>query len=570
MTGHSDVIAPRDPRSGRGRLMGGGIAAAVLLCGAFAAGEAPAQPAPSAPAAQDQPSLKRIVLLPRSADLAPAGAAIEGPDVDIGQSPLPGGDETLTALRRHLGQPIGTEMLSKLRLTVMKAYAQAGRPFVKVLVPPQDVSNGVLQMVVEEGRLGRLSVEGEHWFGATTYSKAIRQRPGEPIDARRLQADLDWINRSLYRRATLAAAAGEAAGTTDLRLQVVDRRPWTVSLGIDNTGTEATGRERVSFGVDWGNAFGRGDGLSYQYFGSTDFQRVRQHTANYSTDLPWRHTLMMSATYAKTEVEDGPDFNSTGTSKLVNLRYVIPLARLGAVAPSVGLGFDYKSSNNDILFGGESIFPTTSEIDQFVVEYLGSAADQRGSTSFSAAVVASPGGMTDRNDDIHFALQRPGAKARYAYGRVSVARVRELNAKLILSVRLTGQAASGPLLSSEQLALGGAYAVRGFVEQGALRDEGVIWRSEVRTKPATLSLPFSKPTESTLSAYWFLDAAAGRNRGDLAGSNGSWTAMGSTGPGVDMQLTKHASLRFNFGIPLYRRGSTGSPLQVQLGLQTVF
>lgn len=547
------------------------IAAGVLLWGALAAGEALAQPEPAAPpAAQVEVPLKRIVLLPRSADLAPAGAPTDGPDVDVAQTPLLPGPEPLAALRGYLGQPIRAEMITDLRLAVMTAYARAGRPFVYVLVPPQDVSNGVLQVVVTESRLGRITVEGERWFDEATYRKAIRQPPGEPIEAGRLQADLDWLNRNPYRRAAAVAVAGEAARTTDIRIRVTDRRPWAVNLGLDNTGTDASGLERVSFGVDWGDAFGRGDGLNYQYSGSTDFQRVRQHSLSYSTDLAWRHTLLVSATYAKTEAEDGLDFNTTGESKIVNLRYGIPLPRRGPLSHNLGLGFDYKSSNNDILFGGESVFLTTSEINQFVLEYGGSAADRMGATSFSLSAVGSPGGISDRNDDIHFALQRMGAKARYAYGRVAVSRVTSLKGGLTLNTRLVGQAASGPLLSSEQLALTGAYAVRGFIEQGTLRDQGVVWRNELRTPAAPVRIPWGKPGESTLSAQWFLDGGVGRNRDDPAGARSSWVAMASTGPGVDLQVTRHASLRFSFGMPLVRTGSTGRPLQGQFGLYASF
>jgi len=519
--------------------------------------------------------VKRIVLLSRMDEAVAAGAPEEGPAVDVARTPLLAQAPALERLGRYLGRPIGPETIKGLRLEVMAAYARAGRPFVQVAVPSQDVSNGVLQLVVTEGRLGRLSVEGARRFGEAVYRKALRQSSGEPIDARRLQADLDWINRNPYRHAAIVVQPGDRFGVTDLVLNVQERRPFSVNAGVDDTGTDSTGLERLSAGFDWGNAFGRGDDLNYQFQASTDFRALRQHNLSYTAGLPWRHSLSLSLAYAATRSEDPlGDVGATGVTRIAAVRYAAPLPRRGPFTHHLAAGFDFKSTNNDILFGGRSVFPTTSEVDQFLVEYGGQASDRLGGESFTLTLVGSPGGLTAHNDDADFRSQQLGATARYVYVRLSASRTTALPARLVWTAHLTGQLAGANLLASEQLVFGGYASVRGFAEQAATRDDGIVVQNEIGPGPlrldglaAALGLPKGSVV---VSPFLFLDSGAGRNHHDPEGTGSSSVGLVSAGPGLDLQVSSHLSGRLTWGSQLHRSGAAGARVPVQFAVRGTF
>lgn len=558
------------------------LALAGPLSGAMFTAPAAAQAAPAAPATvQPAPGaavapgggpgggprvgevlLKRLVLVARPQDVPEPGGA--GPEIDLAGVPALNDAAGRAALAPFLGRPIDAKLVGEVRAAVAGRFTGLDRPFVRVTVPPQDVTDGVLKLVVVEGRVGRITVAGARWFPARRYLQAVRLRAGDPIDNARLRADLDWINRNPYRHASVVAAPGLQPGQTDLVIRVRERRPWALNLGFDNSGSRASGLQRVSAGMDWGDAFGRGDDLSYQVSGTPDSSKVRQHSLSYTADLPWRNALSVSVSYA-TSHSGGPDIDSTGVTKIVSARYAIPLAAHEGASRRLGLGFDYKSTNNDILFGGVSVFPTASEVDQFVADYVAQDAD--GFASLAVTLAVSPGHLSPHNNDAAFAAQQFGARAEYAYARAALLRSGRLPAGLAWSSRATAQISTATLLPSEQLAFGGGQSVRGFTDQGATRDLGLVWQNDVRSHPLDVGRPLGWPTGAlTASAGWFIDAGFGQNHGRAKSS----VALVSTGPALDLQITPRAVARISWGVPLIENGVSGGRLPIQFAIQTSF
>jgi hemolysin activation/secretion protein len=538
------------------------VLAAVLLAAPAVA--AAAQPdAASSAARRPAVVVRRLVLLPRMEDVKVAGAPAAGPDIDAARVPDLAGAQSQAALRTLQGKTIDEPYLAQVKAVVGAEYKRLRRPFVGIIIPRQDVTSGALQVVVVEARVGKVTVKGARWFDERQYLDAVHLTPGGPIDQPRLDADLARLNRNAYRRVTAVAQPGARTGETDIVINTEERRPFAVTAGYDNAGTDATGLDQVTAGLDWGNAFGRGDGLNYQFTGSAQSSNLREHSLGYVTDLPWGHTLNLNASYTKSRAPSGADFSSTGITKQASLRYAVPFARWRGWSQNLSLGFDFKRSNNDILFGGTSVFPTVSDVDQFVADVRGYGPDPWGSGSASLTLFASPGGLTAHNNDAAFTAQQAGAKARYAYVRLDLTQITRLPYGLAWDTQLTGQLSDGRLLSSEQLPLAGYMAVRGFVEQGAVRDEGLVWRNELRLPvvgAGGTGMPLS------LAPFLFVDAGWGRQHG----VSGTWVSLADTGLGADLQLAGHASVRASLGAPIATNGAQVSRLNFQFGLRASF
>ncbi len=86
-----------------------------------------------------------------------------------------------------------------------------------------------------------------------------------------------------------------------------------------------------------------------------------------------------------------------------------------------------------------------------------------------------------------------------------------------------GQLADRPLLASEELALGGAYRVRGYDFAEVLGDEGIYGLAELRYRVNTDDLPFD-----FLQLYGFID---GGYVSDIHQEFGEGSLF-SAGPGV--------------------------------------
>lgn len=522
--------------------------------------------APPAPT----PVLRGLVLLDSAQALKPDGWPAAGAaDVDASRAPEIAAAEAKRLLAPYFGKSLDRELLGKVRATLQDHFLHHGQPFVSVIIPAQTVDNGVVQVEVLVARLGKVTVAGNKHFAASEYTGALHLAPGGTIDGAKLDADVDWINTNPFRHATVVAQPGKEVGTTDLTLRVQDSRPLVVRAGVDNTGTSSTSLYRLSAGVEWGDAFGRGDDASLSYVSSPDLHTVRQYSAGYTFNLPWRDSLSLQGSYSTSRPPHGSILGDTGVSALASLRYAANLPSAGPVKQSLMLGYDFKSTNNNLLFGGFSVFNTTSEVDQFLLGYRGQESDRLGSTSFGLDLVGSPGGLTGNNTDAAFSSQQAGAKARYLYGRLTADRLTPLPRGLSWDLRGTFQLTDTPLLPSEQLMFGGFTSVRGFEEQAAARDQGVLLETELRLKPILTNLPKRVGLEGVsdqLSPFVFADCGWGWNRRPIAGLTPT-VRLASIGPGFAWQAGRNLSVRFSYGVPIERRGAVAPKLGPQFGVQ---
>jgi hemolysin activation/secretion protein len=522
-----------------------------------------------AAAQQDQPALRLLILGADARDIQPprSGGVVDTA-VPVLATPAA---RTMTA--SFIGQPIDDALLAAIRDRLIAYYEAIGRPFVEIAIPTQDVADGTLRVNVIERKRGQIRVEGNRWFDDKQYLGAIRTRQGDPIDVNSLTADTNWINRGEHRHATIAVEPGDDPSTYDLAVHAKDTVPLDLTLAADNTGTSDTGLYRVGVAVDWTNALWRGDDMSYGFLTSPDRLRLIENALSYTAYLPWRDWVTISAVNANTRGQSTGQSNGssvTGHASIVSFRYGIALPASPDFVHHIDIGYDFKTTNNNLLTGGNSVFPSSSELDQFVIAYTARRADSLGVTTLAATLVGSPGHITSRNTQSALADQQPGASPTYVYGRLGIERLTNLPHNTAWNAKLTGQFSSDNLLSSEQLAFGGVQSIRGFVELGATRDEGVLMQNEFRVAPLKTGLfPRSADTEM-LVPFVFLDLGAGRNHLDLAGQQRSWLEMISVGPGLIWHFASTAALRLSWGFPLVRDGHVGPFLGPQFGTQISF
>ena len=426
------------------------------------------------------------------------------------------------------------------RLTeVVRAYLRFhGRPFTSVYLPPQDVTGGYVQVVVAEARsAGEVTVSGAKHFSAASYRAVIRQKSGAPIDTAQAASDIAWLNRNPYRHAELSAEPGRDAGTTHLILLTQERLPLSLNAGYSNTGTALTDEDRVSAGLTWGDAFGRGDLLTLGVNGDPAWEHLRGYNAGYTAFLPWRHILSLQGAYSDITSTMPAPFAQHGTSWQVGARYEIPLA-----APRPGwtqdLSFtaDFKYSDNTLEFAAVPITGNVTHVIQAGASYGLTFPALGGRNSVRLEAVASPGGLSDRNDDAAFAGSRPGAKADYAYARLGLRHQHALGAGWGLTLSADSQFATGALLGSEQLNGGGSSAVRGYDESSAFGDWGVVGSAELHLPPLRAAR-----LRATADPFVFFDAAS------LNDHRADSTEPRSLGVGVNLQVLSRLSVNFAYG-----------------------
>ncbi|HYD82854.1 MAG TPA: ShlB/FhaC/HecB family hemolysin secretion/activation protein, partial [Opitutus sp.] len=386
---------------------------------------------------------------------------------------------------------------------------------------------------------GDLQIDGAKYFSEASYRAAVPLAAGSEIDASVVQAGVERLNRGGYRRVVIAAEPGATSGTTKLVLRTLERRPWSLSAGYNNTGTAVTDEDRVTAGVVWGNAFDRGDTLGYSFSADPALEHSISHSANYGTVFKSGHSFTAFGSHSTIESALPAPLTQEGKSWQTGLRYGVPLAKTaGGWERSFNVAADFKYSDNNLEFAAIPVTNNVTHIAQLGATFSASRRTPTQGLALSASLYASPGGLTSENDDAAFERSRFGAKAAYVYGRFEGQYSRALPAGFSLSTTASLQLASGPLLGTEQVNGAGSAGVRGYRESSAFSDEGVVVNTELHL-PAFA--PFKGRGQADLFA--FVDAAALWDLGPGATS----AELASSGVGVNYRFGRVFTLSAAYG-----------------------
>lgn len=520
----------------------------ALLPAAFAAETAP-PPDGTEPLAGETvfiPELRGIVCVPEGDNLPPAPAGFAG--VDVSRTPLLSDPAAAELMRQFLGKPMSFGSLDRLCIGLRTWLRVMGQPFVSVHAPPQEVTDGVIRLVVRLSHLeGEIGIEGARWFSEDSYRAAVPLAAGAGIDGVALQAGVDRLNRNPHRRVVVVAEPGSQAGTTRLVLRTQESKPWQVTAGYSNSGTAVTDEHRLTAGWSWGNAFGRGDTLGYNLSADPGFDHSVSHSANYGTTFASGRSLVAFGSHSTIESALPAPLTQEGTSWQAGVRFGVPLAKsAGGWERSLSLAADFKYSDNTLEFAAIPITDNVTHIAQFGVTLSATRRGEARSLSLGASLYASPGGLTPHNEDAAFAVARPGAKAAYAYGRLDARLAQRLPGGFSLTLAAGLQAASGPLLGSEQLNGGGSAGVRGFGESTAFGDDGAVVNAELHLPGFAVAVG-----RDQADAFVFVDAAVLGTQGP----GGDTTELASAGVGLNYRLASAFSLRAAYGWALEKPNS---------------
>lgn len=526
-----------------------------------AAPAAPPLPADAATAEVIINSVSGIAFVP-AGDSAPLTDGI-----DVARIPMLDTAAFRASLAARLGRPASLADLNAIAREAVLAHRAGGRPLVDVSIPEQDVSAGRVRFVVSEFRVGQVLVEGNRHVPAERIREAIRLAPGDVVYQPQLVQDLEWLATNPFRRVDIIYRRGEAPFTTDVIARVQDRSPLRAYAGFENNGQPATQRGRLFAGINWGAMFG-GDGqAAYQYTTSPDlFDRrggrgvsFQAHAVTLLQPLAGRSSILAFGTWQRVRPDLGPFFDVAGENWQLSLRY----SRIVARGATLSIGYDFKQSDNDLLFGGTSVSAQATRIHQLVLDLTTTARlAGGGSITFGGTAFLSPGGIGARNSDGAF---QPGAaqagvafaRATYAYARGTINAAIPIAAGFEARTRLTGQISTGNLLPSEQLAIAGPGFVRGYDPNAVLGAQGLTVSQEVFAPAFSLG---TGRDEGRVGA--FFDAGMAGNPDRLPGEP-RWARTTSAGLTGLFALSPYVQLRLDYGWQL--RTLPGASRRGQIG-----
>ena len=335
-------------------------------------------------------------------------------------------------MRPFVGKPFTLADAAKIRQLTNKWLADHDHPFVNAAIPPQNVDNGVVQVVVTEYRLGKVDVVGARFFSENTVRHLTNLRSGRPMTATDITENASVMNSNPFMTPDINFKEGATPGTTDMEVKVTDRRPLRVYADVDNQGVRSLGLEEFQLGVNWGNVFGTGQIASYQYTRAFS-GRYASHSLDDVIPLTALDGIQIFTNFSALSPKVADGFNNTGHNYNASIRYVrtLPFWNQSLTAAHLRIGYDYKYTDNNLLY----IFsPTVSlpllnsqaEVHQFPLIVDGVFADRFGQTAAENDLVYAPGRLTPRNVTAAFQTLTAGARADYVYDKLSLTRTTRL------------------------------------------------------------------------------------------------------------------------------------------------
>jgi len=360
------------------------------------------------------------------------------------------------------------------RAALERIYHDRGFGTVFVDIPEQSVENGIVRLHVTEGRLHQVRVTGAKYFSGREIRAEVPAAQENAVpDLPELQRQLTALNAETRDRTVVPVLkAGPQPGTVDLALRVEDHLPFHGSVELNNQYTADTSHLRAVAQASYDDLFGRLDSFSILYQGAPEsIEQSHVFATSYTARLgPGGSTLTFQYVDSKSDVATIGTLGVLGTGEVYGIRFMQPLPATGSVQ-MLAFEMDYKDFKQSVLVNSTSGLNTPVDYINLSAAYSGSRGTQVVQSDWTTAVNFGFRGVPDNAEQ--FADKRYEAQPNYFYIRSDGGVTLQLPAHFSASLRLTGQYAVDPLISNEQLPLGGAASVRGYLEAEELGDSAM-------------------------------------------------------------------------------------------------
>jgi hemolysin activation/secretion protein len=382
---------------------------------------------------------------------------------------------------RYENRYLTQEDLQALRLELSQFYVDRGFVNSGVILPDQTIQDGQITYQVIEGGLTQLNISGNRWF-RTGYLQS-RLAPTEPLNVNELQRQIQLLlDDPRIQRLRVDLKPGLRPGESVLDVLVEDRQPFRLYLDFNNYQAPSVGAERGIVTLENVNLLGWGDVLTLRYGRSEGLDPLLDF--RYAVPVTPRDTTV-SFQYRKNAFsvieEPFEQLDIKTDSEIFTAGIRQPLYRTPQTVVAVEVIGERLEATTSLFGKGFPLLPGSSEDGKTVVTALRLAQEFVHRTQSQAIALRSRfsvgidalGATVNSDPDV------PDGRFFAWLGQVQWAtRLPVLDSQLI--ARADVQLTPDPLLTLEQVSIGGRFTVRGYRENTLVRDNALLASVELR------------------------------------------------------------------------------------------
>jgi hemolysin activation/secretion protein len=231
-------------------------------------------------------------------------------------------------LTNFVGSAVTVEQVLMAQKTLNLAYRRQGYVTVSTTLPPQKITNGVVQLNVTEGRLAEITVIGNNYYSSNNVMRAL---PGLVtntfLQTQWFNPELDRANLNSDRQIYPEIVPGPEPGTSAIVLKVKDRLPLHARLEVNNQSTPGTPDMRVNTSVQYNNLWQYEHSIGAQYSFSPERMKEQNRLPERFYDHPllanysayYRMPLTSAKSYRSMFADDPKSFGYDEATKRFNL-----------------------------------------------------------------------------------------------------------------------------------------------------------------------------------------------------------------------------------------------------------
>jgi len=451
----------------------------------------------------------------------------------------------------------GTElMLSDLRGMASKIsdyYHKNGYFVAQAYLPAQDITNGVVTIIVIEGHYDKVTLHNEANLSDYVANKLLGGlKSGDLIASAPLERRLLLLSDLPGVEVKSTLVPGASVGASDLIVDLTPGPRITGSVDADNAGNRYTGEYRIGTTVNFNEPLGYGDVITLRAL--TSGFGLFYVRASYEIQLGEARTGVAYSFLEYRLIKEFETLHANGTAHIVSIYGNYPLIRSRNNNLYAGLALNAKEFQ-DRMDATSTV--TDKDVQVLMPGLYGDHHDNffgGGLDSFSLTWAM---GNLDIKTDEARSSDDATAQSNGLYNKLvfSVMRLQNITESISLFASLNGQFAFKNLDVSEKMELGGMYAVRAYPEGEAYADEGYVLTTEARMK-----LPkFFERIPGQMQLIGFVDTGTVNvNKNPWTDESNSRTLSGA-GVGFNWMDYNDFSVRSYYAFKLGNEEATSAP-----------
>jgi hemolysin activation/secretion protein len=456
----------------------------------------------------DRPLAQAGTVAPQSLPAPPRPASAAGTfklnDLRLNGVKALTNEELQSITTPYIGRDVTLADLEELAKAITARYKERGYFLAQAVVPVQTVRDGIVEISVIEGRLGKVDVvvaPDAPISEARVRGFLAPLQPGEAVSAPAYERSMLLLSDQPGVKVSSGLQEGTQSGTTDLSVEVAAAPRWAFTAEGDNHGTKESGRYRAGGTARWLSPFGIGDNLDMRVMVSNSnalqFGRIAYEAPIGTSGL--RAGLGLS----RVSYELGgqfTDLEAQGRANVLDFSLSYPLIRQRQQNLFLRFGADIKDLTDEMRAVD---FASKKRVHGLSVGWTWERRDEMlGGGYWASSGTLYHGDLSIRDaQSREFDQGTAGHHTEGGFTKLSfqLSRLQSIIPRHSLYLSVGGQWASKNLDASEKLALGGARAVRAYPSGELLVDQGMIGTVEWRWS-----------YNEEITPFLFYDAARGR------------------------------------------------------------